>query len=78
MTTLVTKKVNNNTIDAFIGEGWENWARFKIKYGKHNEPNELFQIKGIRLPKEDYAALYAKYKWFLLLQLESLLFYYLI
>ena len=62
MTTLITKKLNNNTIDAFIGEGFENWARFKIKYGKHNEPNQLFQIKGIRLPKAEMAELEAKFK----------------
>lgn len=62
MTTLITKKVNNNTIDAFIGEGWDNWARFKIKYGKHNEPNQLFQIKGIRFPKAEMAELEAKFK----------------
>ena len=50
---MIVKKVNNNTIDVFLGEGWENWGRFKIKYGK--EHNQVFQIKGIRFSKHDFA-----------------------
>ena len=56
---LITKKVNNNTFDAFIGEGWENHGRFKIKFGK--ERNEIFQVKGIRFPKTYMNELIAKY-----------------
>jgi hypothetical protein len=56
---LVTKKVNNNTFDAFIGEGWENWGRFKIKFGK--EQKELFQVKGVRFPKAYITELTARY-----------------
>jgi len=40
--------VNRNTFDVFLDTGWENWSRFKIKFGK---VNELFQIKGTRVPK---------------------------
>ena len=59
MEAIVIKKVNHNTIDAFIDNGWEAWGRFKIKYGK--EKNQLFQIKGIRFPKEEMKALEQKY-----------------
>lgn len=59
MEAIVIKKVNHNTIDAFIDSGWEAWGRFKIKYGK--DKNQLFQIKGIRFPKEEMAQLEKKY-----------------
>lgn len=59
MSTLVIKKLNHNTIDAFIGTGWDAWARFKIKFGK--EKNQLFQIKGINFPKEELLELQKKY-----------------
>lgn len=53
------KQVNHNTIDVFTGIGWDFWGRFKIKFGK--DKNELFQIKGNRLPKEDYTKLQEQY-----------------
>lgn len=59
MSDLVVRKVNHNTIDVFIGTGWENWARFKIKFGK--EKNELFQVKGIRFPQSKINELVSKY-----------------
>lgn len=59
MTDVITKKLNHNTFDAFIGIGWENWGRFKVKFGK--ERNEIFQIKGIRFPQSKIAELVAKY-----------------
>ena len=59
MSDLVTRKVNHNTFDAFIGMGWENWSRWKIKFGK--EKNELFQVKGVRFPQSKIAELVSKY-----------------
>lgn len=59
MSDLVVKKCNHNTIDAFFGEGWTGWGRFKIKFGK--EKNELFQIKGIRFPNSKINELVNKY-----------------
>ena len=56
---LITRKVNHNTIDAFFGMGWEQWGRFKIKFGKDN--NELFQVKGIRFPQTKINELISKY-----------------
>lgn len=56
---MVIKKINHNTIDCFLSEGWEQWGRFKIKFGK--ELNQLFQIKGIRFPKEELKRLEEKY-----------------
>lgn len=53
-------KINHNTIDVFIGTGWDNWSRFKIKFGK--EHNQLFQVKGSRLPKTEQQALFEQYK----------------
>lgn len=52
-------KVNNNTIDVFLGEGWENWGRFKVKFGK--QVTQLFQIKGTRFHKKDLTELEGKY-----------------
>ena len=57
---VVIKKINNNTFDAFYGEGWDNAGRFKIKFGK-NAPNQLFQIKGTRFPKPEMNELLEKY-----------------
>jgi len=57
---MIIKKVNHNTIDVFIGTGWENWSRWKIKFGK--EHNQLFQVKGSRLPKTEQQALFSQYK----------------
>jgi len=48
-------KVNHNTLDVFIGTGWDNWSRFKVKFGK--EANQLFQVKGTRLPRAELVAL---------------------
>ena len=56
---MLIKKVNHNTIDVFTDIGWENWSRFKIKFGK--EHNELFQIKGNRLQKHDLVVLKQQY-----------------
>lgn len=56
---LITRKVNHNTFDAFFGEGFTNWGRFKVKFGK--DKNELFQIKGIRFPKQKMEELVTKY-----------------
>jgi len=56
---LITRKLNHNTFDAFFGEGFFNWGRFKIKFGK--EKNELFQIKGIRFPQAKIHELVSKY-----------------
>lgn len=50
--------VNRNTFDVFLNEGWDNWSRFKIKFGK---VNELFQIKGPRVPKAVLVELTQKY-----------------
>lgn len=57
---VITRKINNNTFDAFFGEGWGNAGRFKIKYGK-GTPNQLFQIKGTRFPKQEMNELMEKY-----------------
>ena len=56
---MLVKKVNHNTIDVFLGTGWENWSRFKIKFGK--EHNQLFQVKGTRLPRAELTALQQQY-----------------
>ena len=57
---MLIKKVNNNTLDVFIGIGFDYWGRFKIKFGK-NAPNQLFQIKGTRFPKSEMNELLEKY-----------------
>ncbi len=41
-------KVNDNLVDVFIGDGWENWARILRK------GNTLIHLKGIQLPKLIY------------------------
>jgi hypothetical protein len=56
---MIIKKINNNTIDVFFGEGWENWGRFKIKYGK--PITQLFQIKGTRFHKKEFTKLEGNY-----------------
>jgi hypothetical protein len=50
---------NHNTFDVFLGIGWDNASRFKIKFGK--EKNQLFQIKGIRIPKAVLTSLQETY-----------------
>lgn len=56
---LITRKINHNTFDAFFGMGFEQWGRFKVKFGK--ERNEIFQIKGIRFPNSKINELVARY-----------------
>lgn len=56
---MVIKKINHNTIDCFLQEGWDQWGRFKIKFGK--DQNQLFQIKGNRFPKDALSTLEEKY-----------------
>jgi len=53
--------VNNNTVDVFLGEGWYNHARFKIKFNK-SQGNQLFQIKGNRVPPSTMRELMTYYK----------------
>ena len=57
---MLIKELNHNTIDVFVGQGWDNWGRFKIA----NKPDgkQLFQIKGNRFSKEDLNALAKHYK----------------
>ena len=55
---MLIKHVNRNTFDVFLESGWENWSRFKIKFGK---VNELFQIKGTRVPRAVMADLTQRY-----------------
>jgi len=52
-------RVNHNTLDVFIGTGWANWSRFKVKFGK--EHNQLFQVKGSRLPRTELTELQQQY-----------------
>lgn len=56
---MVVKKVNHNTIDAFLDKGWDYWGRFKVKFSK--EGNQVFQIKGTRFPNARIAELEARY-----------------
>jgi len=64
---MIIKTCNKNTFDLFLGEGWENWSRWKIKFGKpaHSglagTPNQLFQVKGTRIPKADLIQLQETY-----------------
>lgn len=44
------KTVNHNTIDVFIGKGWDFWGRFKIAYKK--EGTKLYQINGNNFPEK--------------------------
>lgn len=43
------KFVNHNTFDAFHGQGWEGWGRFKIAHRK--EGIQIFQISGVHFPE---------------------------
>lgn len=56
---MLIKTINQNTFDVFLGMGWDNAYRFKIKFGK--EQNQLFQVKGNRFPKQELALLQEKY-----------------
>lgn len=49
---MIIKKVNHNTVDVFLGKGWDFWGRFKIKFGK--EHTQVFQINGTKFPKQDH------------------------
>jgi hypothetical protein len=53
------KQLNHNTIDVFIGKGWEQWGRFKIAHKQDGV--KLFQIGGNRFPKEVQASLEKQY-----------------
>jgi len=44
------KNVNHNTIDVFIGKGWEFWGRFKLAHKK--EGTKLYQINGNNFPEK--------------------------
>ena len=48
------KQVNHNTIDVFLGKGWDFWGRFKIKFGEHPA---IFQIAGTKFPKKEHEKL---------------------
>lgn len=56
---MLIKKVNHNTFDLFLGEGWEGWSRWKIKFGK--DLTQLFQIKGTHVPKSISHKLHEQY-----------------
>jgi len=56
---MIIKTCNKNTFDLFLGEGWENWSRWKIKFAKPH--NQLFQVKGTRIPKADLIQLQEQY-----------------
>ena len=48
------KQVNHNTVDVFIGKGWDFWGRFKLKFG---ENPQAFQIAGTKFPKREHEKL---------------------
>jgi len=47
-------KVNHNTVDVFIGTGYDFWGRFKLKFGDNPQ---AFQIGGNRFPKDKHEKL---------------------
>lgn len=45
---MLIKNINNNTLDVFINNGWDNWARYKIT--REAQKKVLTQIAGETLP----------------------------
>lgn len=56
---MLVKKVNKNTIDVFMGIGWEEWARFKISYKDKQNP-KCYQVAGVKMSPNDVATLESK------------------
>lgn len=56
---MLIKQLDHNTIDVFIGTGWDFWGRFKIAHKKNGI--QLFQIKGTRFPKKEEEVLHNYY-----------------
>lgn len=49
------KYINHNTIDVFIGKGWDSWGRFKIAHRK--DGSKVFQIAGNNFPEKEKQSL---------------------
>lgn len=52
---MVIKPVNQQEIDVFIGDGWENHSRFKVFWNKKKP--KLVLTKGKPLPSVEYNSL---------------------
>lgn len=53
------KQVNFNTIDVFLGKGWDFWGRFKIAHKQ--DKTHLYQIAGTRFPNQEVEKLHNLY-----------------
>lgn len=56
MSNVIVKPVAHKVVDAFWGKGWDQWARFEIKY--FNGKMHLQLVKGSSMPKDTYSELY--------------------
>lgn len=45
---MIVKQLNEDTVDVFTGNGWENWSRFKLGV---NTPKK---VAGQNLTTEEY------------------------
>lgn len=55
---MIVKKLNDKTIDVFVGKGWNNWSRFNIEYQKGRMLLKL--IKGSPMRNEDFKELFTQ------------------
>jgi hypothetical protein len=51
---MIIKQVNTTVIDVFVGEGWENWTRFR------KEGRKLVKIGGKQMEDADFSKLYRR------------------
>jgi hypothetical protein len=53
---MLVKKVNEKTLDVFVGKGWTGWSRFEAAF---NHGKLLLRlVKGSPMRKEDFKQLY--------------------
>jgi hypothetical protein len=49
---MIIKQVTTTVIDVFVGDGWENWTRFRI------DGRVLKKIAGLPMEDADFSKLY--------------------
>lgn len=58
---MVVKKCGNGEIDCFWGNGWDNWARFRVETNAATKQRFLRHINGQNVPKPVMRDLIARY-----------------
>ena len=51
---MIIKQVSTTVIDVFVGDGWENWTRFR------REGRKLVKIGGQKMEDSDFTKLYKR------------------